>query len=305
MNLTLQRLITGGELADMMDVHQGDIGVDGSKYDAARCVQKAEEAYRVIVDRAAEAGCFELEDSMQFSTTGSGYEKSYAFPERIHTIDRLERWDTTRGGPIGLIYQRGFYDRPGRQVPVGYHVSESYFKVFNGNNSDTYKCTFFRSPGSLAYGTVGDSSDTTNIYLGTPTAGTLSDLDDAYIGDKIAVTYASGAVEVREVTDYVASTGVATVGTAFGSTPTSADSWSFVPFMREAHHLMLVQGTAAMFADRPSTETNMIKFNRSLESYIASMKPLDNGAPQTVRQVYPGAELEQFGSGVEEYGMLP
>lgn len=293
MVLTMQRLLSGGELADMLNVHADDIGAEGSGLDYERCLQKVEEAYRLIANEAAVSEAFELEDSLIFTPTGAGKEKAFAWPDRVNVIRTIEGWDSTNSTPTRLIYNREYYDRPGFQQEGGYHISNAVFRTYNPIDT-SFKATFFRAPGELCYGTCGASSTASRVYLGAPTAGTLNDQADGYVGDRFAVIYANGSVVTRRVTAYSASGGYVDLGEALDIAPGSSDSWSFVPFMRDAFHTMLLQLTAGMFEDAPNAAVNAAKGREALSKYISTMSPIDSGAPSTVRQVAPGPQLSSY-----------
>jgi hypothetical protein len=86
--------------------------------------------------------------------------------------------------------------------------------------SGTMRVWYTRRPVGMLYGTCGATVSSTTFTLPTtPTEGEVVVQDDYYIGMKV---YFGG--QIRRITDYVASTKVATIDAAWATNPTASTS---------------------------------------------------------------------------------
>jgi hypothetical protein len=158
--------------------------------------------------------------------------QEFDLPPRVMQVYRLrdsnmdDAWDMDMHTPIASM---GYID-------VGWRVEQNNRRIrFTGITPDsnlTYYAWVLRRPPEISYGTVGAASagGTTITLAATPTYGETMLRDDLYNGAEVAIVTASGTNAAvgtyQRITDYVASTRKATVGTAW--TFGAADTYSIV-----------------------------------------------------------------------------
>lgn len=289
--MTMQSIITGGVLADQLSLHADDIPQEGSRFDVKSCMDNIERAYRDIVSECAASACPALHASYDFTVdiTQSTYEHEVAWPAYVHTVDRIDAVDSG-GKYIQTLWHRDSNDTLWSDPSNTWRVSNSTLYVKQPSHG-TLRLWHWRSPGRLAYGTCGGSSTTGTVALGTPTGGALPVFNDAYNGDRIAILYSNGTIVERKITDYNAATGIVTLDTALGTAPTTADSWSIVPFIPDDRARMLVERAAGYFGISPESDRANAEFRLHLTQYIESYTPFERARGVKVRLEEPSFEL--------------
>lgn len=131
----------------------------------------------------------------------------------------------------------------GLEQRIAWSVLGNYLEVPRKNDTGTLRVWYTRRPVGLFYGTVAAGAASTVTFPASPTAGEVSNEDDYYNGMKIYINGPGAATgfDVRTISDYVGSTRVATVSSAFTDTPTTADTIELLSPMPERLHKLIVK----------------------------------------------------------------
>lgn len=144
--------------------------------------------------------------------------------------------------------------------------------------------TMKQSPG-LHYGTAEGGGNTSITFMASPTYGTLHGVDDVYNEVPIVLP---ATRESNIVTDYVASTRVATCGFTWGSNPGATTLYSTLPIFPEQAH-PLIAFRAIRLGNMRTDESNM-DIDQELMRLEALLKAFI-GQPQKQRPRY----VRQYG----------
>lgn len=304
MPLRMQSIITGGMLARQLKQHVDDVGGEGTAYSAQVCMDNINKAHYEVASQAAEAGFFGLKATYDWSVPSprTTYEVTHAFPPDVHSIIRVAAVpEAGSENEFAIIYNRDQLQSANSPSWGRYELRALSAEgiVLYAPGFSHYRMTYSRFPGRLCYGTVQTSSTSSSVILGTPTAGELSPADDAYVGDRIALTSNLGVTEVVTVTGYDASTGTVEVSPSLSGTPATTWSWSFVSFLPENFQHLLVQGAASYFtAELPErAKQSRLEFEKTMDQFLKAFRPVDLATPAGIRIVERNFPLSSGGGG--------
>lgn len=303
MPYTLQEIITE-RFPQVLAIHVDEISAVESPFSAARCLAALEQASKALGREMAvrQSGILDTDYDFTVATVPDNtYEYPVNLPSNFYQAVRLNEVDPTTKRPLRALRSYdvktnvsdwninggsgigagGFYRLKGRQI------------VLLNPLAATYRMIYQRSPGRLCYGAVA-SATSTSLTAGAVT-GELDRLADAYVGDQIAAISASGVVQIRTVTDYVATTGAFTIDTAWDTTPTSAYTFSILPFLADADVEMLVYLACSYFGanvpERAAEARGVYESQYSL--YVEAQDAMDFSSPHRVIQDEPGLYMPQ------------
>lgn len=150
------------------------------------------------------------------------------------------------------------------------------------SESNVLQLKYERRPVPLGFGTAAAGAASTITLASSPTVGSTSGLDDYYNGSEIEIVSGTGAGQVRRISDYVGSTRVATVDTAWDTTPTAASVYSLLPpFGMEARNAILY-GAAANLVAADGTEDPGVLVQKMQYSQKVWLSTIYDGGPYAV-----------------------
>ena len=155
-----------------------------------------------------------------------------------------------------------------------WNIRDEYIEFPSKPSGNIYRIWYTRRPVGLFYGTTAAGAATTITFPVTPTFGELVAVDDYYIGMKV---YNNG--ETRVITDYVASTRVASVGTAWVTTPTTSHTMSLISPLPERLHPLIPDVAAMMIRGKVSDDDVSAIHVMIRETFDKYLKRIS--APQT------------------------
>ena len=119
-------------------------------------------------------------------------------------------------------HTRGHYQTIGAGYPWAVRVQDNTLYFENGiGSASQMRVNYTRMPADMVYATLASGSATTAVFA----AGSVSVLDDVYIGDTIKVLSGTGVYQISTATDYVASTRTLTIPSGATLDNTSVVSW--------------------------------------------------------------------------------
>lgn len=311
MLLTMQTLVAEA-VPDELKIVRSEVSssaTDGALLSIHTIMAEAEKVNQRIAGEANVMGYYRLRDSLIITLTQQQMNSAVAeisLPDRVAMPMAFDAVDSTDNSfvlqpiwyhdPVDVEYD-GYAD--GR-----YEIRSDVIRI-RQPEFDTYRLQFQRTPGPLCYGTVTSGSTTTAITVNAVTAGSLAVRDDAYIGDFIALIETSGAIEVRKISDYVASTKTFTVSEAFSTDPDGTESFSIISFLPDSHQDILTYGTAAAMKDIPERASmSAVEFQSRLDNFKSTIKPVELRTPRKPLRTMPfsiGRPLTG-GGGQRRYG---
>ena len=149
----------------------------------------------------------------------------------------------------------------------------------------TVSMNFSRRLMNLQQGTATAGDATTITFPSTPTYGDVSNINDFYNGETIYIVSGTGAGQLRQITDYVGSTRVATVA-AWTTNPDTTSVYSIVSSLPPESHDLLAVGAAiraltkASQKELPSSLTDL--YNTLYEMMVVHLERRQVQAPRTV-----------------------
>jgi hypothetical protein len=190
-------------------------------------------------------------------------------PLKTYSTDWLDR----------MQYFEGLID----DTRLEWSIVDQYIEFPNKETSRTARIWYTRRPVGLFYGTVGTGNTSTALkFPATPTAGELIPENDYYNGMKV---YFSG--QIRTISDFVASTNVATIAPAWATTPT--DSVSVIellsPLPDRLHKLIPNIGARLIKAgnDDDTSELRLL-ISEQIQDIIKRIKKPAAQQPTTIRK---------------------
>lgn len=165
---------------------------------------------------------------------------------------------------------------------IPFSVRGKYLELPNKTNSATIRVWYVRRPTGLFYGTVAAGSSTTVTFPATPTAGEVIQEDDYYNGMSV---YVGG--QTREITDYVGSTRVATVDSAWSTTPTTSDTVELIsPLPSRLHKLIVHTAVRMIKVGLDEDDTLIARFvNESVNDIIQRLREPHKQGAVRVRKI--------------------
>lgn len=157
-----------------------------------------------------------------------------------------------------------------------WNIRDEYINFPSKPNGRIYRIWYTRRPTGLFYGTPAAGASTTITFPSTPTFGDLRPIDDYYIGMKV---HNSGGGEIRTITDYVASTRVATVDSAWSTTPTTGHTMSLISPLPERLHSLIPDVAAMMIRAKVSDDDINAIYPMIQDTFNKYLKRIS--APQT------------------------
>lgn len=121
-------------------------------------------------------------------------------------------------------------------VYTPWSIRDQYLELPEATTNKTLRVWYTRRPVPMFYGTVAAGASTTVTFPASPTAGEVRNVNDYYNGMKVYIS--SG--DVRFISDYVGSTRVATVSSAFGTTPTTAHTVELLSSLPERFMVVMI-----------------------------------------------------------------
>lgn len=162
--------------------------------------------------------------------------------------------------PIIHQLKRAYSRSP--EANLGYIDSRYYLRrnkigfVPSPTQSRTVTLHYARRLSPIHYGTATAGAATTITFPSTPTAGLVSNINDFYNGDCIYIVSGTGAGQIRVISDYVGSTRVATVSSAWATNPSTDSVYSIISEIPpEFHDILPVGGAIRALAKASQKET--------------------------------------------------
>ena len=112
----------------------------------------------------------------------------------------------------------------------------------------------------LHYAAATAGAASTITFPSSATYGEVSNITDFYKNERIYIVSGTGAGQIRTISSYVGSTRVATVGTAWTTTPDSTSVYSLISEIPPENHDLLALGAAircTTTASQKETPTNL------------------------------------------------
>lgn len=243
---------------DLVGGVERDLSRSGSYLNASRVATQMQAAYRQMTNMGRKKTRSEL--------------LQYANVTADTTTNLVNyRWSARRGQLVGMFTRpasgegsttptqvewRAFNRRPQsgfeRVGSIRYRIANTRIYIVGEaqTNQATYRIWWLRKPGTLHQGTVSAATANSITFPTTPTYGDIESIDDAYVGDYVRIVSGTGAFQDARITDYVASTRVATLesldgsSNAFSTIPDGTSVYSIMPWFPEEYHDTLVHLTA-------------------------------------------------------------
>lgn len=136
--------------------------------------------------------------------------------------------------PFDWMDRMGYYMNQILQTRESWAVRGHSLEFPNKPNGNTFRVWYNRRPVGLFYGTVAAGASTTVTFPASPTYGHIVPEDDYYNGMRVVVNE-----QVRTVTDYVASTRVATISPEWTTTPTTSDTVELISSLPDRMHPLI------------------------------------------------------------------
>ena len=149
--------------------------------------------------------------------------------------------------------------------------------------ANNLKIYFVRQPYKLHYGTAQAGAASTITLASSATAGTVETIDDYYNFAWVQTTGGTGAGQIRQISDYVGSTKVATVDTAWSVQPDNTTVYSTLP-LNSGYNRPTVLGTAMDLLRKIPEDTTQREgfYVEAMDNLLASIKHKQNFSPRFV-----------------------
>ncbi len=202
--------------------------------------------------------------------------------DHVFAVEDVSGTDPT-GTQVVRFENRFQYLESISNMTLKWHFTKGKLGIPGADTGTSIRVWYPKEPAPLMYGTAAAGASTTITFPSTPTAGDLVPEDDAYNGMLIKLDDG----QVREITDYVASTRVATVDVAWTTIPTNASVLSIVspifPRFQELLHL----GAALRLRIGLDDEIAQVRFHydRISKALEAFMNREQSQEPQRVRHI--------------------
>lgn len=162
-------------------------------------------------------------------------------------------------------------------------VRDQYLEFPDKPTNKTFRVWYTRRPVGLFYGTVAAGASTTVTFPASPTVGEVRNVNDYYNGMKVYIS--SG--DVRTISDYVGSTRVATVSSAFGTTPTTSHTVSLLSPLPERYHSLIADVAARLIKiGNDDDDTLILRFLEKEEDRMRNrIRKKEIQSPEYVRRI--------------------
>lgn len=203
-------------------------------------------------------------------------DNSYEFPtEAFDWSDRMSVSPYTFGGII-----------VGSQS-VKWEVRGNYIEIPSRPSDMTLRVWYVRYPVGFFYGVCGDTTVTsTTVELPeTLTAGEIIKIDDYYNGSRI---YNAADGLVHTISDYVASTNIITVSSAWSTNPTKSSTViEIVSPLPERIHDVIAMMAARSIRVNNDDNINQLEatIEKRMEDFIARFRKPQSQEPDRIRKV--------------------
>lgn len=220
---------------------------------------------------------------VEMITSGvTGSAPDYVVDEVNRVFSEIPRADTIRS-----LYAPTFR----RNFRAGY-TSEQYL-IYNDkiifspatDLSGHIRLWFIRTLPKLHYGTAAAGSSTTITLAASPTLGWLHKDHDIYTGCLIGIYSGAGVGQVRRITDYNATTRVATVDETWLSYPDTSSIYSLISPVPEQMQELLPIGAALRGAGKMSDDQNRFYqlYQSIVTDFLGDIDPRDRTRSRRVR----------------------
>lgn len=195
---------------------------NGDRFSRARALAQINMARRALLREFLQAGVAESRFSEKVEITADSSDADmFAIPSRMYRLIGIVNDDDREYNPV--------YSRH-RIRDAGYLVEPRSIRWFNMSPpSETLYAVVIREPVSLSLGTAAAGATTTITLATAPTVGRNIVEDDHYNGCRIAALSGTGALQISTITDFVASTLVAT--SAWTTAPSTDTVYSLMEDM--------------------------------------------------------------------------
>jgi hypothetical protein len=191
------------------------------------------------------------------------------------------RWNSRRGTLVGIFTRpasgngsetptqrewRAFYHRPQsgfeRVGDVEYRIVRSRIYIMPQVFQTHWRVWWIRQPAPLSQGTLTAGSTTTITLPASPTYGVTESTEDAYAGDYVHILTGPGAGTIARCTASSTSRVLTCEpeqgeGVAFPVAPTSASTYSILPWFPEEYGDALAHATAVRMTKIGEAETRI------------------------------------------------
>lgn len=238
-----------------------------SKWTDAQLVAYGQESFHELLNIMYQGGY--LDQSFEFTSNISFVKDTweYSLPSRLFSLSEVQ--DNTSSDNEEFMDQIGFNNR---YSDTGYYLRAGKIGFASGGAApgsavtDAVTLYYLGYPPEVHYGTAQAGAATTITLATTATQGTVYAINDYYNGATIEIVSGTGvAGETRTISDYVGSTKVATIDSAWttGSEP-STDTVYSINFLGrpewERFHVMYAV-VEALAKDKAPSATARIDFN--------------------------------------------
>jgi len=177
--------------------------------------------------------------------------REYDIPTNTIKIRLVERTDVDtdremyplRGGIGDKFYFRSDMDSNTREYYT-FWGNQIYVLPEPADSTATMQLWLIRKMADLSYGTASAADATTITLAAAPTFGDTSTQDDYYNGSKIYIVSGTNSGQAVPVTDYAGSTGICTVASWPGGTPSGTIVYSFLSDIPSEYDAVLAARTA-------------------------------------------------------------
>jgi hypothetical protein len=236
---------------------------NGDRFSRARALAQINMARRALLREFLQAGVAESRFSEKVEITADSSDADmFAIPSRMYRLIGIVNDDDREYNPV--------YSRH-RIRDAGYLVEPRSIRWFNMSPpSETLYAVVIREPVSLSLGTAAAGAATTITLATAPTVGRNIVEDDHYNGCRIAALSGTGALQISTITDFVASTLVAT------------SAWTTAPSTDTVYSLMEDMPRCVVDAVVLRAVVNTTRFDAEFEHVmprlIGEMKAAKNSA---------------------------
>ena len=230
----------------------------------------------IVAELMAETEYRHLKSRALTYVSGQELYRWAVFAERMVSAERTDLTPREKREPVR--WSSRFSLLSSSKYSEQYYLQGTKLGIVPAPGSGTLTVYSVGVPPALHYGAPQAGGASSITLATTATRGDVITIDDYYNEMPIKIDSGPGAGETNIITDYVGSTKVATVGFAWGTTPTTASVYGLCPPIPEAFHLLPVLMASAMAIEgiqkNPSTYSARAEY--MLQKLLSYLSVLDD-----------------------------
>ena len=271
-----------------MAMYKSGQSVSSPSIDATVLASIVDDAHSILSDTFLQLRPDLLSTYYDLTTTGV---KTYNLTDYITTLnyDRVLCIEdiTDSDNPLPTIPfdwqdRHYYYYNNVQQSREPWNIRDQTLELPNAPAGNIFRIWYCQRPTSLFYGTSAGSGATTVTFPATATYGEVRIDNDYYIGMRICY-----AGQIRKITDYVGSTKIATINTAWTSQPTTTGTISLISPLPDRYHFMIPDVAARiMKVGRDDNDQFLQRYiTENIERIEVSMSKKQTQTPEYVRKI--------------------